>query len=110
MWVRPCSTWCSGFQRAPATGSGSGMCQAAWSANAMARISTWAWSWSCSHAVSWGSMPAMAKLSACIRPSVFIEPEQSARMKTCSGRRDIPPPGMIVTLSGMPWPPPPRPT
>jgi hypothetical protein len=34
-----------------------------------------------------------------MRPSIFIEPEQSARMKKWRGRREMPPPGMIVMLS-----------
>ena len=41
----------------------------------------------------------MAKFSACIFPLAFIDPEQSARMKKWSGRWEIPPPGMTVTLA-----------
>ena len=38
-------------------------------------------------------MSAIAKFSAWIF-SPFIPPEQSARMTKCSGRREMPPPGI----------------
>ena len=44
-------------------------------------------------------MSAMAKLSACIF-SPFIDPEQSARMKQCRGRRAMPPPGITAETAG----------
>ena len=93
MLVSPLGTGCSGFQPSSATGWGSAMCHHGSVANAIARMNTWACSWSRSQAARWGSMSAIAKFSAWIF-SPFIPPEQSARMMKCSGRREMPPPGI----------------
>ena len=69
------------------------MCHHGSVANAIARMNTSACSWSRSQAARWGSMSAIAKFSAWIF-SPFIPPEQSARMMKCSGRREMPPPGI----------------
>src|SRR6266702_8212021 len=93
MLVSPLGTGCSGFQASWATGRGSPMCHHGSVANAITRMNTWACSWSRSQTVRWGSMSAIAKFSAWIF-SPFIPPEQSARMMKCSGRREMPPPGI----------------
>ena len=93
MLVSPLATGWSGFQRIWTTGWGSGMCHQGSVANAIARTNTSACSWSRSQAARCGIMSAIAKFSAWIF-SPFIPPEQSARMMTCSGRREIPPPGI----------------